>query len=181
MSQTVIRIDGPRNSVRNLKAFQEEIPVPSKHEVLIKVYSVSLNYRDIGVATSGYPFPVKDNVIPCSDAAGVVVEVGEGVKNLAKGDRVITTFDPTNLFAQQKDWLNGHGGPVDGVLRQFMTTLATSAVKLPENSPQTFSEWSTLVCTGVTAWNALYALTPLKPGQIVLCQGTKNRVPDSEF
>ena len=111
-TQTVIRIDGPRNSIHNLKAFKEEIPTPAKHEVLIKVHSVSLNYRDIGVATSGYPFPVKDNVIPCSDAAGVVVAVGEGVKNLSKGDRVISTFDPTNLYGQQMDWQNGHGGPV---------------------------------------------------------------------
>ncbi|PYI03089.1 NAD(P)-binding protein [Aspergillus sclerotiicarbonarius CBS 121057] len=172
MSQTVIRINGPRNSVRNLKAFTEAIPVPTKHEVLIKVHSVSLNYRDIGVATSGYPFPVKDNVVPCSDAAGVVVAVGEGVKNIAKGDRVIGTFDPTNLFGQQMNWLNGQGGPVDGVLREYITLPYTAAVKLPENSPQSFSEWSTLVCTGVTAWNALYANVPLKPGQIVLVQGT---------
>ncbi|KAF5856211.1 hypothetical protein ETB97_007687 [Aspergillus alliaceus] len=172
MSQTVIRIDGPRTSIRNLKAFNEKIPVPTKHEVLIKVHSVSLNYRDIAVATSQYPFPVKDNVVPCSDAAGVVVEAGECVKNLAKGDRVVGTFDPTNLFGQQMDWLNGQGAPVDGVLREYITLPAIAAVKLPENSPQSFSEWSTLVCTGVTAWNALYGITPLKPGQIVLCQGT---------
>ncbi|PYH97536.1 NAD(P)-binding protein [Aspergillus ellipticus CBS 707.79] len=172
LRQTVIRIPGERNSIRNLKAFKESIPVPSKHEVLIKVHSVSLNYRDIGVATSGYPFPVKDNVVPCSDAAGIVAEVGEGVKNLAKGDHVITTFDPTNLYGQQTDWLNGHGGPVDGVLREYLTIPATAAVPVPKDSRQSFSEWSTLVCTGVTAWNALYGLMPLKPGQIVLCQGT---------
>lgn len=28
-----------------------------------------------------------------------------------------------------------------------------------------------LVCTGVTAWNALYGNIPLKPGQTVLFQG----------
>lgn len=172
-TQTVIRIHGSRNSIHNLKAFKEEVPIPAKHEVLVKVHSVSLNYRDIGVATSGYPFPVKDNVVPCSDAAGVVVAVGEGVKNLSKGDRVISTFDPTNLYGQQMDWLNGHGGPVDGVLREYFTTPAAAAVKLPESSPQSFSEWSTLVCSGVTVWNALYALTPLKPGQVVLALGKK--------
>ena len=46
-------------------------------------------------------------------------------------------------------------------------------MKLPESSPQSLSEWSTLVCTGATAWNALYALTPLKPGQVVLALGKK--------
>ncbi|KAJ5211091.1 NAD(P)-binding protein [Penicillium cf. griseofulvum] len=172
MSQTVIRIEGERTSVRNLKAFKEAIPEPSKHEVLIKVHSVSLNYRDIGVATSLYPFPVKDNVVPCSDAAGVVVKVGEGVSKLAVGDHVVGTFDPTNLFGQQVDWLNGQGGPVDGVLREYVSLPASATVKVPKESPQSFSEWSTLVCTGVTAWNALYGSVPLKPGQIVLCQGT---------
>ena len=86
MSLTVIRIAGERNSVRNLKALRDK---PSKYEVLIKVHAVSPNYRDIAVATSQYPFPVKDNLIPCSDAAGVVVEVGEGVKGIVKGDHVV--------------------------------------------------------------------------------------------
>ncbi|KAJ0414696.1 hypothetical protein BJY00DRAFT_320788 [Aspergillus carlsbadensis] len=170
--QTVIRIPGERNSLKNFKAVTESVPKPAKHEVLIKVHSVSLNYRDVGVALSLYPFPTKDNVVPCSDAAGVVVEVGEGVKNVAKDDHVISTFDPTNLYGQQMNWENGHGAPVDGVLREYITVAAAAVVKVPKESPQSFSEWSTLVCTGVTAWNALYALTPLKPGQIVLCQGT---------
>jgi NADPH:quinone reductase-like Zn-dependent oxidoreductase len=171
--QTVIRIPGERNSLKNFKAFKEPIPKPAKHEVLIRVHSVSLNYRDVGVALSLYPFPTKDNVVPCSDAAGVVVEVGEGVKNVAKDDHVISTFDPTNLYGQQMNWDNGHGAPVDGVLREYITVTAAAVVKVPKDSPQSFSEWSTLVCTGVTAWNALYGLTPLKPGQIVLCQGTR--------
>ncbi|KAL3447868.1 hypothetical protein BJX65DRAFT_295420 [Aspergillus insuetus] len=170
--QNVIRIPGERNSLKNFKAFKEPIPKPAKHEVLIKVHSVSLNYRDVGVALSLYPFPTKDNVVPCSDAAGVVVEVGEGVKNVAKDDHVISTFDPTNLYGQQMNWDNGHGAPVDGVLREYITVTAAAVVKVPKDSPQSFSEWSTLVCTGVTAWNALYGLTPLKPGQVVLCQGT---------
>ncbi|KAF1814371.1 NAD(P)-binding protein [Eremomyces bilateralis CBS 781.70] len=126
MSQSVIRIDGERKSVRSLKAFQESISEPAKHEVLIKVHSVSLNYRDIVIATSKYPYPVKDRVIPCSDAAGIVVR------------------------------FHGQGGPIDGVLREYVNIPATSAVKIRKDSPQNFSEWSTVVCTGVTAWNALY-------------------------
>ncbi|KAL4756613.1 zinc-dependent alcohol dehydrogenase family protein [Aspergillus foveolatus] len=136
-----------------------------------QVHAVSLNYRDIAVATSQYHFPVKENAIPCSDAAGVV-EVGEGVKGIVKGDYVVGTFDPTNTFGQQEDWLNGQGGPVDGVLREYFTLPGIAVVKLPRDSPLSFSEWSTLVCTGVTAWNALYGNIPLRPGQIVLGQGT---------
>lgn len=83
MPQTVFRINGERTSVRNLKAFNEPIPEPAKHEILIKVHAVSLNFRDIAIATSQYPFPVKDSVVPCSDAAGEVVQIGEGVKGVA--------------------------------------------------------------------------------------------------
>ncbi|RAH47209.1 zinc-dependent alcohol dehydrogenase family protein [Aspergillus brunneoviolaceus CBS 621.78] len=172
MSQTVIRLDGERTSVRKLKAFQEPIPSPSKHEVLVRVHSVSLNFRDIAVATSQYPFPVKDRVVPCSDAAGTVVQVGEGVKKFAPEDRVVATFDPTNLYGQQENWENGQGGPIDGVLREYITVPAAAVVKLPKDAPQSLSEWSTLVCTGVTVWNALYGNLPLRPGQTVLCQGT---------
>jgi len=170
MSQTVIRL-GERTSVRNMKAFKEPIPEPAKHEVLIRICSVSLNYRDIAIATSKYPFPVKDNVIPCSDAAGVVVQLGKGVKRVAVGDHVIGTFDLTNLYGPQKDWLNGQGGPKDGVLREYISIPAISVVKVPKDSLQSFSEWSTVVATGVTVWNVLYGNVPLKPGQTVLCLG----------
>ncbi|PYI21450.1 NAD(P)-binding protein [Aspergillus violaceofuscus CBS 115571] len=172
MSQTVIRLDGERTSVRNLKAFEEPIPAPSKHEVLIRVHSVSLNFRDIAVATSQYPFPVKDRVVPCSDAAGVVVRVGDGVQKLAAEDRVVVTFDLANLYGQQANWEGGQGAPIDGVLREYISVPAASVVKLPKDAPQSFSEWSTLVCTGVTVWNALYGNMPLRPGQTVLCLGT---------
>ncbi|KAF5855968.1 hypothetical protein ETB97_008125, partial [Aspergillus alliaceus] len=61
MSQTVIWINSPTNSIRNLEAL-EIISEPGKNEVLIKVHGVSLNYRGIAVSTSLCPFPVKDNV-----------------------------------------------------------------------------------------------------------------------
>ncbi|KAJ5293009.1 uncharacterized protein N7443_008962 [Penicillium atrosanguineum] len=173
MQQTVIRLNKERSSVRGLQVYKEDVPKASKHEVIMKVHGVSLNYRDIAIATSQYPFPVKDNVVPCSDAAGVVVEVGEDVRDiLAVGDHIIGTLDFNNLFGQQSNWLGGQGGPVDGVLREYLAIPAISAVKVPKDCPQTFNEWSTLVVTGVTAWNALYGNVPLRPGQIVLLQGT---------
>lgn len=172
MSQNVIRLDKERTSVRNMKAYKEDIPKPAKYEIQIKVHGVSLNYRDIAISTSKYPFPVKDNVIPASDAAGIITEVGEGVTGLEVGDHVIATLDPTNLYGPQKNWNNGLGGPVDGVMREYFTTLGASVVKVPKDSPLSFTEWSVVVVTGVTVWNALYGNIPLKPGQTVLFIGT---------
>ena len=48
-------------------------------EVRIRVHAVSLNYRDLMVASGNYLVSVEDPVIPCSDGAGEVLAVGPGV------------------------------------------------------------------------------------------------------
>ena len=63
------------------------------------------------------------------------------------------------------------GGGVDGVMAQYITRPASAVIKVPPEAPQTYSELATLVCTGVTSWNALYGNKPLVPGQVVLVQG----------
>lgn len=84
----------------------------------------------------------------------------------------IANFDVTNLYGPQQDWLNGLGGPIDGMLRQYIALPATCIVKIPATTSLTWGQLASLVCTGTTAWNALYGNLPLKPGQTVLLQGT---------
>ena len=80
-----------------------------------------LQNRDLSIANSVYPLPVKANVVPASDAAGEVVAVGADVHKWRAGDRVAANFilghlhgDHTpELFAS---WL---GGAVDGVLAEY--------------------------------------------------------------
>ncbi|KAE9375115.1 putative zinc-type alcohol dehydrogenase-like protein [Stipitochalara longipes BDJ] len=159
-------------SHRNLKQFEEPKPVIDRHEVLVKVRGISLNYRDIVIANGGYPFPNKEKVIPCSDAAGEVVEIGSSVEGLKVGDHVVANFDVSNLYGPQSDWQHGHGGPIDGMLRQYVSLPGNAVVKIPKHAKLSFTEMASLVCTGTTAWNALYGNIPLKPGQTVLFQGT---------
>lgn len=169
--QTVFRFP-TRNTFEDLASFQEETPKPLHHEVLIKVRAVSLNSRDCQIATSKYPFAIKDRVVPGSDAAGDIVEVGDGVHEFAKGDRVVVCFDYTRFYGPAKHVIAYQsGGGVDGVMAQYIVRPASAVVKIPAGSPQTYSELASLVCTGVTAWNALYGNNPLIPGQVVLVQG----------
>lgn len=114
---------------------------------------------------------MKENPIPCSDAAGDIIEVGEDVRGLQNGDRVVVSFDLNNLYGPQKDFLTCQGGGCDGVLAQYIARPASSVVKVSSTAPQSYSELASLVCTGVTSWNALYGNVPLKPGQTVLVQG----------
>lgn len=169
--QTVYRLEA-RDSFHSIKPRQEPIPKPTKLEVLIKIKAVALNYRDVAISDGSYPFPVADKVVPVSDCAAEVVEVGEGVTTVSKGDRVVVSFDPTNLYGPQRDWDHGHGGPADGFLRQYAVVPATAVVVVPSGGQFSWPQLASLVCTGVTTWNALFGPVKILPGQVVLVQGS---------
>ncbi|KAH7010313.1 hypothetical protein EDB80DRAFT_839584 [Ilyonectria destructans] len=169
--QKVFRLP-QRTSVHDLVVNDEPIPVPSPNEVLIKIRKVALNYRDVAVATSKYPFTVKGDVVPCSDFAGDVVSVGNRVEGFAPHDRVISSFDLNTPYGAIQDWNHSLGGNLDGALRQYIALPSDALVKIPEDSQVDYAQASALVCTGATAWNALYGNVALKPGQTVLFLGT---------
>lgn len=78
----------------------------------------------------------------------------------------------TNLYGPQQDWNHGLGGPIDGALREYLPVPASAVVKIPKTTKLSWGQLAGLVCTGTTAWNALYGNNPLKPGQTVLFLGT---------
>jgi NADPH:quinone reductase-like Zn-dependent oxidoreductase len=165
--QRVFRLP-QRTSIQDLQVSEENVPEPSTQEVLIRIKNVALNYRDFAVSTGKYPFPVKDNVVPCSDLSGEVLRVGSHVEDFTEGDRVIASFDLKALYGAIPDWHHSLGGCYDGVLREFITLPSSALVKVPSTTELSFAQLSALVCTGTTAWNALYGNVPLKPGQTVL-------------
>jgi NADPH:quinone reductase-like Zn-dependent oxidoreductase len=169
-TQRVFRLP-QRTSIHDLQVSNEEIPSPTSQEVLIRIKSVALNFRDFAVSTGKYPFPVKDNVVPGSDLSGEVVSIGDRVEGFSKGDKVIASFDLNTLYGPIQDWHHSLGGCYDGVLREFIALPTTAVVKIPADSKLSFAQLSALVCTGTTAWNALYGNMPLKPGQTVLFLG----------
>lgn len=169
-SQQVFRLP-QRTSIHDLKLCSEPIPSPSSYEVLVRIRNVALNFRDFAIANSKYPYPVKENVVPCSDLSGDVVKVGEQVDGFAEGDKVVANFDPNTLYGPIKDWNHALGGPTDGALRQYIALPSSALVKVPSDSKLSYGELSALVCTGATAWNSLYGNNALKPGQTVLFLG----------
>ena len=58
------------------------------------------------------------------------------------------------------------------MLRQYVAVPAQAIVPIPKTTKLSWTQLAGLVCTGTTAWNALYGNLPLKPGQMVLFQGT---------
>jgi NADPH:quinone reductase-like Zn-dependent oxidoreductase len=111
-------------------------------------------------------------VVPASDGAGEVVEVGSKVTEFKKGDRVATLFNQGHQYGEIDipATHTGLGGVIDGVLREYGIFNEKGLVKAAKNLSAL--ENSTLACAALTSWNALYGLKPLKPGQTVLVQGT---------
>jgi NADPH:quinone reductase-like Zn-dependent oxidoreductase len=147
-------------------------PKPGPRQVLIKVVACSLNYRDLAIALGSYRMPTKSNLVPLSDGAGEVVEIGTDVTRVKVGDRV------AGCFFQR--WIGGPpaadthfsslGGAIDGMLREYAVLEEDGVVKLPTHL--SFEEGATLPCAAVTAWHALAEHAHLLPGQAVLVQGT---------
>ena len=147
-------------------------PKPSYGQVLIKLRSLSLNYRDLMVVKGLYNPKLPLPLIPFSDGVGEVVAVGEGVTRVNIGDRV------AGIFFQK--WLAGEltaekaesalGGAIEGMLAEYVVLHEDGVVRVPEHL--TDEEAASLPCAAVTAWNALFTSGGLKAGDIVLIQGT---------
>jgi NADPH:quinone reductase-like Zn-dependent oxidoreductase len=156
----------------DLVLHREPMPAPQRGEVLIKVRAVSLNYRDIAPVLGRYVWGANPGLIPCSDASGEVVAVGDGVTAFSQGDRVISSFHPR--------WLGGrlprgivsetYGTGSDGWLAEFKVVSQEAIVPLPDGT--SLDEGSTLPCAATTAWNALSGSAPMRAGQTVLTLGT---------
>jgi NADPH:quinone reductase-like Zn-dependent oxidoreductase len=106
------------NTPTTLESTTEEVPPLKANEVLIRIYAVSLNYRDVAMMHGKYPTPVIDGGVPASDCAAEVVSIGSEVRDFAIGDRVAPIFDLKNLNGTEEE-RSVLGGDVDGVLRQF--------------------------------------------------------------
>lgn len=147
-------------------------PKPGPGEAVIRVRACSLNYRDLAVMRGAYGGGVKAPLIPLSDGAGEVLEVGSGVTRVKPGDHVAAIF--------MQDWLEGPsddakansalGGSINGMMAEKVCLNAEGLVRYPGHL--SFEEAATLPCAAVTGWHALFRSGGLKPGETVLLQGS---------
>lgn len=139
-------------------------------EIRVRIRAASVNFRDGLVASGVMPAPA--GLFPLSDAAGEVVELGEGVRGLEVGSRVISLFHPNWLdgHIDRADLNNSPGGPADGFACEEAVRPASHFTRAPGNL--SFVEAACLPCAGVTAWRAVIADGRVSPGESVLVLGT---------
>lgn len=144
------------------------------HEVLVKIYAASLNYRDLAIAKGAKGLVTSHNVVPGSDGAGVVVSIGKLVKAFSPGEKVVTHMLPNfseDGFPTMTEIGAGLGHSIDGTIREFGVFHESALVHMPKNL--SFEEAATLTCSGLTAWNALFGGgKTLGKNDTVLTQGT---------
>lgn len=120
---------------------------PGRGEALIRHTAVGLNFLDTYFRSGLYPAPAGLPLIPGNEAAGEVVEVGEGVDRLKPGDRV-AYVGPIGAYAEQR------------------VIAADRLVKVPDGISD--EEAAGMMLKGMTVEYLLLRTYPVKPGDIVL-------------
>lgn len=120
---------------------------PGRGEVLLRHTAIGLNFIDTYFRTGLYPAPNGLPMTPGGEAAGVVVELGEGVTDLNAGDRVAYAGAPGS-YAEQR------------------VMPAERLVKIPEGVSD--EEAAGMMLKGMTAEYLLRRTFAVKPGDNVL-------------
>jgi D-arabinose 1-dehydrogenase-like Zn-dependent alcohol dehydrogenase len=155
---------------------EREIPEPGAGEVRIKVLACGVCHSDVLTKEGGWP-GIQYPRVPGHEVAGVVDEVGAGVSEWTKGQRVGVGWhgghDGTCLSCRRGDFGNCQnmkiaGISYDGGYQQYMVAPVEALVAMPESLSDV--EAAPLLCAGITTFNALRHSGAL-PSDLVAVQG----------
>ncbi|MBD8506738.1 NADP-dependent oxidoreductase [Hoyosella sp. G463] len=145
-----------------LRYGQRPTPRPTPNQVLIEVHAVGVNPRDWMLRQGTYigrPLVGKPPIIPGSDVSGVVAEVGEKAEGFTVGDEV---------FAMQSQL--GHMGGY----AQYMAVNAACVAHKPKEISHI--EAAAVPVAGLTAWQSLFDIARIGPGDKVVVVGASGGV-----
>ena len=129
---------------------------PGPGEVRIRVEASAVNFTDTLIVAGKYQFKPKLPHIPGHELAGIVLDVGKGVTDLASGDRVMASARQGGGFAEE------YVGPADKVY------------PIPDN--MSFEAAAGFIIGYGTAYFALKHRGSLLPGETLLVNGAAGGV-----
>ena len=150
VSSAQVRLEvGELGSLDSISLHEIRRMRPGPEELLIRVRAAGLNFRDVMMALGMLPAP--ESTIDCKlplglECAGVVEEVGEGVKNFAPGDEVIAI--------------------AGGTFASHAIARAPATVRKP--AWLSFEEAATILVAFTTVQNGLHHLARISAGERVL-------------
>jgi len=128
---------------------------PGPSQALVRQTAIGLNFLDTYYRTGLYAAPNGLPLVAGAEAAGTVVEVGEGVDWLRPGDRV-AYFTAIGAYAQER------------------VVAADRLVKVPDGISDELA--AAMMLKGMTAEFLLRRTFPIKPGDTVLCHAAAGGV-----
>lgn len=145
-------------------------PAPRAGEVLVRLCAAALNHRDLWIRAGQY-VGVKFPVIPGSDGAGVVSEVGPGVDPAWVEREVIINpaFDWGHHENAQEPKFTILGMPHDGTLAEYIRVPVGQLAHKP--SHLSWEEAAALPLAALTAYRAVFVRARLAAHEKVLITG----------
>ena len=159
-------------------------PVPKPNEVIFRVKAASLNYDDIW-GMRGKPLAVPLPHISGTDAAGEVTAIGDNVKNIKVGDRIVShgnmscrvcaaCTDGKEYDCRRRKIWGFETGPLWGGYCEITHLPEINVLKIPDNV--SYEEAAAASMTLLTSWHMLVGRAKIKPDQIVLIMGGSSGV-----
>src|SRR6201996_2848528 len=155
---------------------EREIPKPDAGQVRIKVQACGVCHSDVLTKEGSWP-GIEYPRVPGHEVAGIVDEVGAGVSDWKKGQRVGVGWhggqDNTCRECRRGDFRNCRnlkvcGISYDGGYQQYMVAPVEALVAIPDGLSDV--DAAPLLCAGITTYNALRHSGAL-PGDLVAVQG----------
>jgi len=155
---------------------EREIPKPGVGHVLIKVQACGVCHSDV-FTKEGYWPGIQYPRVPGHEVAGIIDELGAGVSEWKKGQRVGVGWhgghDGTCLACRRGDFGNCQnlkiaGISYDGGYQQYMVAPVEALTTMPESLSD--AEAAPLLCAGITTFNALRH-SGARPGDLVAVLG----------
>lgn len=177
MKAAVLR--GPPGSwpERPLEIEEVDEPATRPSHVLVKVAACGLCHTDLLYLRKGLPPLKAPPIILGHEASGVVVETGEGVKHVRKGDRVIVSYlIPCGRCVNCRDGRENIcleaaivGSSMDGALAEYLSVPGEAVFKIPDNLP--LEESSILTDAVASSYHAVMRRARVRPGESVAVYG----------
>src|ERR1700756_376918 len=155
---------------------ERKIPEPGAGQVRIKVQACGVCHSDVLTKEGSWP-GIQYPRVPGHEVAGVIDEVGTGISDWKKGQRVGVGWhggqDGTCRECRRGDFRNCRnlkipGVSYDGGYQQYMVAPVEALAAIPETL--TDAEAGPLLCAGITTYNSLRHSGAF-PGDLVAVQG----------
>ena len=133
-------------------------------EAIVRVHAAALNHRDVWIQKGQYA-GLKYPVVPGSDGAGVVVEVGGGIGDWVGKEVIINPSLDWGESAGYQDPGSFRilGLPDDGTFAEYVKVPVQNLVGKPAHL--SFEEAAALPLAGVTAYRALMTRAQARAGE----------------